>query len=242
MANSIKERIYKFDNIKLLTILLVVVGHVIEPYTKHSDMFRSLFIFIYSFHMPLFIFISGLFQKRFSDTNKLKINKVAYYVILGFSLKILNALCRMVKSGKFKMDVFGGGAIDWFLFVLSMFMITAYLLRKVHPAITLSIAFVLGSVCGYFPSINDDMWLSRYFVFLPIYLIGYYMTPELLIKIEKKGGANVGGRWCKRAPHSHQNGANYQEIKVVLLLGLIFSEIVDGDSFGGLFFLSIYNL
>lgn len=48
-------------------------------------------------------------------------------------------------------------------------------------------------------------------------------------------------RWCKRAPHSHQNGANYQEIKVVLLLGLIFSEIVDGDSFGGLFFLSIYN-
>ena len=185
MANSIKERIYKFDNIKLLTILLVVVGHVIEPYTKHSDMFRSLFIFIYSFHMPLFIFISGLFQKRFSDTNKLKINKVAYYVILGFSLKILNALCRMVKSGKFKMDVFGGGAIDWFLFVLSMFMITAYLLRKVHPSITLSIAFVLGSVCGYFPSINDDIWLSRYFVFLPIYLIGYYMTPELLIKIEK---------------------------------------------------------
>lgn len=191
MANSIKERIYKFDNIKLLSILLVVVGHVIEPYTKHSDMFKSLFIFIYSFHMPLFIFISGLFQKRFSDTNKLKINKVTYYVILGFALKILNALSRMVKSGKFSMKVFGGGSIDWFLFVLSMFMITAYLLRKVHPAITLSVAFVLGSIVGYFPSIKDDMWLSRYFVFLPIYLLGYYMTPELLIKIEKKGVTKI---------------------------------------------------
>ena len=191
MDNSIKERIYKFDNIKLLSILLVVVGHVIEPYTGKSDMFKSLFIFIYSFHMPLFIFISGLFQKRFSDTNKLKINKIAFYVTLGFLLKILNALCRMVKSGKFKMDVFGGGAIDWFLFVLSMFMVTAYLIRKVHPAISLSVAFVLGNVSGYFPSICDDMWLSRYFVFLPIYLIGYYMTPELLIKIEKKGVTKI---------------------------------------------------
>ncbi len=187
MDNSIKERIYKFDNIKLLSILLVVVGHVIEPYTGKSDMFKSLFIFIYSFHMPLFVFISGLFQKRFSDTNKLKINKIAFYVTLGFLLKILNALCRMVKSGKFSMKVFGGGAIDWFLFVLSMLMVTAYLMRKVHPAITLSVAFVLGSISGYFPFIGDDMWLSRYFVYLPIYLIGYYMTPELLIKIEKKG-------------------------------------------------------
>ncbi len=187
MDNSIKERIYKFDNIKLLSILLVVVGHVIEPYTGKSDMFKSLFIFIYSFHMPLFIFISGLFQKRFSDTNKLKINKIAFYVTLGFSLKILNALCRMVSSGKFRINVFGGGAIDWYLFVLSMFMVTAYLIRKVHPAVTLSVAFLLGSISGYFPFIGDDMWLSRYFVFLPIYLIGYYMTPEFLIKIEKKG-------------------------------------------------------
>ena len=191
MNNSIKERIYKFDNIKLLSILLVVVGHVIDPYTGKSDMFRSLFIFIYSFHMPLFIFISGLFQKRFSDTNKLKINKIAFYVTLGFALKVLNALSRMVRSGNFSMKVFGGGAIDWYLFVLSMFMVTAYLVRKVHPAITLSVAFLLGTVSGYFPFICDDMWLSRYFVFLPIYLIGYYMTPELLIKIEKKGVTKI---------------------------------------------------
>lgn len=185
MDKNINERIYKFDNIKLLSILLVVVGHVIEPYTGKSDMFKSLFIFIYSFHMPLFIFISGLFQKRFSDTNKLKINKIAFYVTLGFLLKILNALCRMVRTSRFSMDVFGGGAIDWFLFVLSMFMVTAYLIRKIHPAITLSVAFVLGSISGYFSFIGDELWLSRYFVFLPVYLIGYYMTPELLIKIEK---------------------------------------------------------
>ncbi len=184
--NNIKERIYKFDNIKFITIVLVVVGHVIEGFVDKSDMFKSLFIFIYSFHMPLFIFLSGLFQKRFSDNNKLKVNKIAFYVTLGFLLKMLNALAKMATGKAFSINFFGGSSIDWYLFVLSMFMITAYLLRKLHPALVLSISFLFGCVSGYFDFIDDTLYLSRYFVFLPIYLIGYYMTPELLIKIEKK--------------------------------------------------------
>lgn len=185
MSNSIKERIYKFDNIKLLTILLVVVGHVIEPYVGKSDMFKSLFIFIYSFHMPLFIFISGLFQKRYSDENKLKVDKIAYYVVLGFLLKILHALTKVLRGKEFTFNFFGGSSIDWFMFVLSMFMVTAYITRKVHPAVVLSVSFVLGCFSGYFDIIADTLWLSRYFVFMPIYFAGYYMTPQLLIKIEK---------------------------------------------------------
>ena len=185
MASNIKERIYKFDNIKLLTIVLVVVGHVIEGYVDKSDMFKSLFIFIYSFHMPLFIYLSGLFQKRFSDQNKLKINKIAFYVTLGFLLKTINALAKMADGKKFSIDFFGGASIDWYLFVMSMFMVTAYLTRKIHPAVMLSVSAVLGCVSGYSDFIDDTLYLSRFFVFLPIYLLGYYMTPQLLIKIEK---------------------------------------------------------
>ncbi|MBQ6626858.1 MAG: acyltransferase family protein [Ruminococcus sp.] len=185
MTKTLNERIYKFDNIKLLSIFLVVVGHVIEPYIGKSELFKSLFIFIYSFHMPLFIFISGLFQKRFTDTNKLKINKIAYFVTLGFLLKILHALSKVARGKAFSFDFFGGGSIDWFMFVLCMFMITAYLTRKLHPAIVLSVTFVLGCVSGYVDVFNDTLWLSRYFVFMPFYFAGYYMTPQQLIKIEK---------------------------------------------------------
>ncbi|MBR2714842.1 MAG: acyltransferase family protein [Ruminococcus sp.] len=185
MANSVKERIYKFDNIKFLSIILVVVGHVIEPYVDKSDMFKSLFIFIYSFHMPLFVFISGLFQKRFSDTNKLKIHKVAYFVTLGFLLKFINATSKYIAGKDFSLNFFGGSSIDWFMFVMAMFMITAYVLRKLHPAFVLSLTFVIGCTCGYFSAIDDTLYLSRFLVYLPIYLLGYYMTPELLIKIEK---------------------------------------------------------
>lgn len=185
MKKTLKERIYKFDNIKLLSIFLVVVGHVIEPYIGKSELFKSLFIFIYSFHMPLFIFISGLFQKRFSDTNKLKINKIAYFVTLGFLLKILHALSKVARGKAFSITFFGGGSIDWFMFVLCMFMITAYLTRKLHPAVVLSVTFVLGCFSGYVDVFRDTLWLSRYLVFMPFYFAGYYMTPQQLIKIEK---------------------------------------------------------
>ncbi len=183
MASNIKERIYKFDNIKFLAIILVVVGHVVELYIDKSDMFKSLFIFIYSFHMPLFVFISGLFQKRFDDNNRFKISKIAFYVILGYLLKIFNALAKVISGKKFHINLFGGGTIEWFLFALSMFMITAYLTRKVHPAIMLGVTFVLGCISGYFEFLNDFLCLSRYFVFLPIYLTGYYLTPDTVQKV-----------------------------------------------------------
>jgi fucose 4-O-acetylase-like acetyltransferase len=53
------ERISFIDGLKGYAIILVVIGHVIT-YTSPSDFSRSwLFSFIYSFHMPLFLFLSG---------------------------------------------------------------------------------------------------------------------------------------------------------------------------------------
>lgn len=185
MDNTLKQRVYKFDNIKFLVIILVVIGHVIESYVNKSDMFKSLFLFIYTFHMPLFIFISGLFQKQFSDTNKLRINKVAYFVALGFLLKFVNTLCKYVRFKEIKINFLSSSSIEWFMFVLAMYIVTVYILRKVHPALTISISLVAACVGGYFHFINDFLFLSRYFVFLPIYLLGYYLTPETVLKISK---------------------------------------------------------
>lgn len=194
MGNTQKERIYKFDNIKLFTMIMVVVVHAIEiPYdiNKISDLFRSLVIFIYSFHMPLFVFVSGLMQKRFSDTNKLNINKIAYFITLGFILKIVLEFFRYLNGEEFAISYFGDKSIEWYLFALCMFMVTAYATRKVHPAVMLSVSFICGTFCGYINFIDDTLYLSRYFVFLPIYLSGYYLTPEKLIRFEKKGAVKL---------------------------------------------------
>ena len=54
-----KVREYKFDNLKILLILLVVLGHIIEPFYK----LNTLYLIIYAFHMPVFVYISGYFAK-----------------------------------------------------------------------------------------------------------------------------------------------------------------------------------
>ena len=50
-----------YDHAKLTLIFLVVLGHLIEPFIVKSRMLEGVFNFIYVFHMPAFIFISGYF-------------------------------------------------------------------------------------------------------------------------------------------------------------------------------------
>ena len=57
-----KERDYFFDNLRFILILLVVVAHMISPLSK-IHFITVLYRYIYFFHMPGMIFISGYFSK-----------------------------------------------------------------------------------------------------------------------------------------------------------------------------------
>ena len=67
-----KKRLYLYDNLKFLLIVLVVLGHLIDDSTvklfgdgggetgvPQAKVFSGAFVFLYAFHMPLFFFISG---------------------------------------------------------------------------------------------------------------------------------------------------------------------------------------
>ena len=62
---QIKNRNYLLDNLKVVLIFFVVFGHVIEYYIKDNSVLRTIYIFIYIFHMPLFVFVSGYLSKNF---------------------------------------------------------------------------------------------------------------------------------------------------------------------------------
>ena len=68
-------RNYKFDNIKGILILLVVFAHFIEGISSTEYVYK----FIYIFHMPLFIFVSGYFGKF--DKKKLILHLVYPYIV-----------------------------------------------------------------------------------------------------------------------------------------------------------------
>lgn len=59
-----EDRTPKWDNLKFAMILCVVIGHTLYYFYSSSAIAKSLYLFLYTFHMPVFVFISGLFSKR----------------------------------------------------------------------------------------------------------------------------------------------------------------------------------
>lgn len=60
---TVTKRLLYLDNIKGVLIILVVVGHAIQYCSPTYEM-NFAFRFIYSFHMPLFFFVSGYLANR----------------------------------------------------------------------------------------------------------------------------------------------------------------------------------
>ena len=78
-AVSGHQREYLFDNYKVLLILLVVIGHFIEPSNDQNPFLYELKWGIVAFHMPAFIFISGYFSKRIPSLKKMLCGLVIPY-------------------------------------------------------------------------------------------------------------------------------------------------------------------
>lgn len=73
------RRDYYFDNLKFILIIFVVVGYTIEPLIQTSSKLKILYSFIYAFHMPLFILVSGYFSKEYMNYDIQKLNQLIKY-------------------------------------------------------------------------------------------------------------------------------------------------------------------
>ncbi|MBE6752990.1 MAG: hypothetical protein E7559_01325 [Ruminococcaceae bacterium] len=63
-AKPEKVRDYAFDTIKAMLIFLVVFGHVLVSCKGAHPGLQLLYECIYTFHVPLFVFVSGFFAKK----------------------------------------------------------------------------------------------------------------------------------------------------------------------------------
>lgn len=176
-----KERVALWDNVKFLLMITVVVGHLINLDTDGSHLFRSAFIFIWSFHMPLFIFISGLFHKN----KNIKEKAVSYFSIYAV-LKICYLILKMITHKKLKFELFSEDGLPWFLFATAVFVIITYLLRDFDKKYIFAVAILLGLFCGYDKNIGDFLVLSRIIVFYPFYLFGTMVDKEKIEQLAKK--------------------------------------------------------
>lgn len=179
------NRIYLYDNIKLLAILLVVIGHAINFLTddKGNGLEKSLYLTIYSIHMPLFIFISGLFFKPMDKSAKFPKQKVVSYILIGIVLRIVMSVLRLLLNEKpvySLLDVYD--TFTWFMWAMAVFISLMWLFREYNTKIILLLALLVGCMAGYDKNLGDWFALMRIVVFFPFFILGYMINPEQLAK------------------------------------------------------------
>lgn len=181
-----KQRIYLYDNVKWLAIVLVVIGHAIDFLARTNtgnQLEKSLFVIIYSFHMPLFIFISGLFLKPMDKDTKFPRDKVISFLAIGIVLRAFTSILKLFlgeKDGYSVLDMYDN--YTWFMGAMAAFVLITWILRSFDKKIIIPVAILVGCMAGYDKNLGDKFALMRIAVFFPIFIIGYYLTPEKILK------------------------------------------------------------
>ncbi len=192
ITNSIKKRTVYWDNLKFFLILMVVIGHFCDSLTNMGSEYQGLYIFIYSFHMPMFLFVSGLFTK-YDDRHKLRIDKIVFYFILGYVFKILIYLILSAVRTNPDWSWLSTNNAPWYLFVLGGYMLTAYCVKKFNPYIVMLISIVISLAAGYFSFINDFLTISKFIVFFPFYYLGFCLKPNDVLSFINKRIIRITG-------------------------------------------------
>ena len=174
------RRIAYFDNVKFLLITLIVIGHTIDiSVVPDHAMAKAAFAFIYSFHVPLFIFVSGLFVDRKKLTGDYVAKKVVWFALLGFAAKLIPEIVPVACDGRdFRFSLLSDPGLAWFMFVTAEYYLFAFVLKNINPKVILVASVVIGLFVGYDNTIGDFLYLSRFVVYFPFFWIGFMLNPQ----------------------------------------------------------------
>lgn len=198
-----RQRAAYLDTAKGLLIILVVVGHVWQA-VYHNGILRDEVVYhmvdnwIYSFHMPAFFLLSGLFamrsaQRPIGEFIRRKLRTIAYpYLLWSFLQSSLQLLMKESTTNSLTItDILRIPIYPqmqfWFLYALFFIFLFFILLKQLTSSrlvflgvgILLFVEFQLGYGAGWVPF----MYLSRYFIFFGI---GIFCSEFLLLHRAEK--------------------------------------------------------
>ena len=184
----------KLSNIKGLLIFLVVFGHLIGNYKRDFD---NLYLVIYSFHMPLFVFVSGYFAKKASF--KKAWNFILLYLIFQPLFRYFLVFLNPERTFNLKLEVpyyhlwYLVSMAIWYLLYI---VVEKSPLKNVNKTVLVVGCFILGisskfiseSIVDLLKNYDTDFYsytlsYQRTLSFLPFFFLGVYMTKEKMQKL-----------------------------------------------------------
>lgn len=192
--NNQNNRLDYIDKLRGFAILLVVLGHLYLPYTKEGAL-HPVAEMIYSFHMPLFFFISGYLCEithkidRNGSIAFIKKKSVALIVpylfwLIGGNLIFFHGHIQSVED-LFELFCFFPNLHYWFmpvLFIMMILYLFQYKLINRHDTYQNRLIFMLAimscfCICG--------ILFHQYFLLVYAIYIGSFFFGSLLNRFEE---------------------------------------------------------
>jgi fucose 4-O-acetylase-like acetyltransferase len=170
-----------FDNAKFILIFLVVFGHTISPYRTSNDQVLSLYHFIFIFHMPVFILLSGYFSKNYQKKGYYKkiVTKVLIPYLI-FQTVYTFYYNTIYEHQTFTLQYFIPRWAMWFLLSLMFWKLMLPFFARWPMWLGMGISLGLGLGIGYMDleGFEKVLSISRMLVFFPFFLLGYYLSQK----------------------------------------------------------------
>ena len=169
----------KYLNVlKGFLIILVVVGHFGQTIANNlpigiAFIAQGSILFIYLFHMPLFLFVSGYLSKNVEEVRRnafgnLFIPYVVYQLFVGISLLVLT------KSGEALQNIFIPQMGAWYLLTLFCYRICLPEISKIRGVII--VGAVLSIFTCVFTGIGKEFALQKSLGFFVFFMAGYLIS------------------------------------------------------------------
>lgn len=184
-----KERDPYFDNAKYLAILLVVIGHSIVG-LRDVPVARAAYLFIYLFHMPLFIVITGYLSRNFTfndgKARKLIVQLGIPYVVFEFAYSTYDW---QVGKNDLEISLLDPYYLTWFLLALFLWRLSTPVWQQIRWPLGVAVAI---SLLSYMTVLSGDLDLHRVLGLLPFYVLGLMLRPEHFDLIRRPAARILG--------------------------------------------------
>ena len=172
-------RDYSLDNIRFFLIFIMVFAHLLEVCTPSNGSWL-IYKFIYTFHIPVFLFLFG-YNIKYSPKRIVYCWCIPY--VLFQTLYLIFAQVILNKNVSFQYTT--PYWILWYMLVCIFYQLLLPLYdiknKRKEIFVVLCVA-ILSLLIGFEDSIGYYMSLSRFFVFQPWFVLGYYCKKNNILE------------------------------------------------------------
>lgn len=202
------------DNVKGYLIVLVVLGHILGFFRANLDVARWLLMFIYIFHMPAFVFLSGYFSDEkkggFTDRRLFFRNLLPFIICQLLFIFITYSFNPMTNKELLRAILIPRYAL-WYVYCLFFWrLVLPYFIKLPNP---MGLSIFIGLIGGFLPGNGYILSISRLLAFFPFFMSGYYAKKN---------------KWFLRQIINNHNNRYKAVSLLILICALISSVILNG--------------